>query len=269
MSQRSNLALAGVVVMLGAALACGGQQPASSSATATAGGSAAPGAHAASGTRKVDPSSVGSVSGKVVFEGPRPASATFRMNADPVCLREHQGEVSDDTCVIAADGGLQNVFVYVKDGLSEYGFDAPSAPVTLDQKGCRYSPHVFGVQVGQPVDIVNSDATLHNVHAVAKLNQEFNTGQPIKGMKTRRTFTVREVMVPFKCDVHGWMTAFAGVLEHPFFAVTGADGSFELKGLPPGTYTIEAWHEKLGVQTTQLTLGPQEAKQVSISFKKT
>jgi hypothetical protein len=143
----------------------------------------------------------------------------------------------------------------------------PSEPVVLDQKGCHYQPHIFGVQVGQPVQIVNSDSTLHNVHGVAKVNSEFNTGQPIQGMKFTHTFSAKEVMVPFKCDVHGWMNAYAGVLDHPYFAVSAADGTFTLKGLPPGTYTIEAWHEKLGTQMQSVTIGAKETKDVAFTFK--
>jgi plastocyanin len=158
------------------------------------------------------------------------------------------------------------VFVYVKDGLVNYVFDTPTAPVVLDQKGCRYIPHVFGVRVNQPVEIVNSDPTLHNIHATPKANQEFNNGQPIQGMKMTHTFTAQEVMVPFKCDVHGWMNSYVGVMNHPYFAVTNADGSFELASLPPGTYTIEAWHERLGTQTQTVTIAAKETGQVTFTF---
>ena len=120
------------------------------------------------------------------------------------------------------------------------------------------------MRVGQPLEIVNSDPTLHNIHALPKGNTEFNNGQPIQGMKMTHTFTAKEVMVPFKCDVHGWMNAYVGVLDHPYFAVTGKDGKFELKTLPPGTYTIEAWHEKLGTQTQSVTLGAKETKDVEL-----
>jgi plastocyanin len=154
----------------------------------------------------------------------------------------------------------------VKDGLTG-NFPPPATPVVLNQKGCQYSPHVFGVQVGQPVQIVNSDPTLHNVHAMPKTNQEFNMGQPIQGMKFDHTFTAREVMVPFKCDVHGWMNAHMAVLDHPFFAVTGPDGTFTIKGLPPGKYTIEAVHEKLGTQTITVELAAKDAKAADFSFK--
>ena len=121
-------------------------------------------------------------------------------------------------------------------------------PIVLDQNGCKDTPHVFGAQVGQPVKIVNSDGTLHNVHAVPKENREFNFGQPLKGMEATQTFTKSEMMVPFRCDVHGWMAAYGGIVPHPFFAVTKPDGSFEIKGLPAGTYTIETWHERFGLQ---------------------
>ena len=137
----------------------------------------------------------------------------------------------------------------------------------LDQKGCHYSPHVFGLRTGQPLEILNSDQTLHNVNAMAQVNQAFNMGQAMQGMKSQKTFTKPEVMVRIKCDVHGWMNAYAGVLSHPYFAVTANGGAFELKDLPPGTYTIEAWHEKLGTQTQSVTLGAKETKTVGFAFK--
>jgi hypothetical protein len=136
----------------------------------------------------------------------------------------------------------------------------------LDQRGCRYTPHVFGVQVGQPVEIVNSDPTLHNVHAMPKTNDEFNFGQPVQGMRMRRTFSKPEVMVPVRCDVHGWMNAYAGVVTHPFHAVTTADGAFAIKGLPPGKYTLEAWHERLGTQTQTITIDGKKDATATFSF---
>ena len=169
--------------------------------------------------------------------------------------------------MIGSDGkSLANVFVYVKDGLGNYVYDLPTAPVTLDQDGCRYHPHVFGIRVNQPLEIVNNDPTLHNIHALPENNREFNTGQPIEGMKMTHTFTAVEVMVPFKCDVHGWMNAYVGVLDHPYFAITDVAGKYTLEGLPPGTYTIEAWHERLGASTQSVTLGPKETKDVPFTF---
>ncbi|MCA1559695.1 MAG: hypothetical protein LC753_14115 [Acidobacteria bacterium] len=200
-----------------------------------------------------------------MFEGAAPGNAQIKMASDPVCLRENKDAVSVETIKVSG-GGLENVFVYVKDGLANYYFETPSAPAKLDQKGCRYMPHVFGLRVGQPLEIINSDPTLHNVHALPDVNQEFNFGQAIQGMKNTKTFTAREVMVPFKCDVHGWMSAYAGVLDHPYFAVTANAGTFEIKDVPPGTYVVEAWHEKLGVRTHSVTIGDKESKDLNFTF---
>jgi hypothetical protein len=218
--------------------------------------------------KRVDAATAGTVSGRVTFEGPAPQNPSAKLDSDPACAREHPNGLKLDT-ILVTNGGLENVFVYVKDGLGNYYFDTPTTPVVLDQKGCNYTPHVFGVRAGQPIEIVNSDATLHNVNAAAKVNQGFNLGQHIQGMRNTRVFTAPEVMVRIKCDVHSWMTAYAGVLTHPYFAVTANGGAFELKGLPPGTYTIEAWHEKLGTETQGVTLGEKEAKNISFAFKVT
>jgi len=239
--------------------ACGGGGP------QTASESAAPVASSTSGSgQKID----ADVKGIVSVDGPVPANVPIKMNADPVCARTASGPQMMETFVVGANGtSLGNVFVYVKDGLGNYVFDPPTGAAKIDQKQCRYHPHVFGMQVGQPLEITNSDPTLHNIHAVAKNNREFNNGQPLQNMKTTHTFTAPEVMVPFKCDVHGWMNAFVGVLNHPYFAVTDATGTFTLKSLPPGTYTIEAWHEKLGAMTQSVTVGASETKEIAFTFK--
>ncbi|MGC4083568.1 MAG: carboxypeptidase regulatory-like domain-containing protein [Vicinamibacterales bacterium] len=239
--------------------ACGGnssQAPANTPAAATS--TASP----------VDPATAADVKGTVTVEGALPPNEQIKMNADPVCARQVSTPQMMETYVVGPDGKtLGNVFVYVKDGLGNLVFDAPTTPARIDQKDCRYHPHVFGIQVGQPLEIINSDPTLHNIHAVAKNNREFNNGEPIQNMKTTHTFTAPEVMVPFKCDVHGWMNAYVGVLNHPFYAVTDPGGTFSLKGLPPGTYTIEAWHEKLGTQTQTVTVAAKETKEISFNFK--
>jgi plastocyanin len=207
----------------------------------------------------------GAVTGTARFEGTAPAPAQLKMAADPVCVREAKNTTSE--AIIVGDGGvLQNVFVYVKDGLGARTYPPPATAVVLDQRGCRYTPHVFGVQVGQPVEIVNSDPTLHNVHAMPKANDEFNFGQPVQGMRMRRTFSKPEVMVPVRCDVHGWMNAYAGVVTHPFHAVTKADGTFTITGLPPGKYTLEAWHERLGTQTQAITIDGKKDATATFSF---
>ena len=225
-----------------------------------------PAAGASGGGPPVDQATAGNIDGEVSFDGSAPRNEPIKMNADPVCVKENSTPQEQETYMVS-NGKLANVFVYVKDGLGNYSYPAPAGPITIDQKGCRYHPHVFGIRVGQELDIVNSDPTLHNIHALPKGNAEFNTGQPIQGMKTVHTFNAKEIMVPFKCDVHGWMNAFVGVMDNPYFAVTGPDGKFSLKGLPPGTYTIEAWHEKAGTQTAQVTLGAKETKSANFTFK--
>jgi plastocyanin len=189
------------------------------------------------------------------------------MDSDPLCKPE-PGAVSE-RLLVGAGNGLRNVFVYVKDGLGSRTYAVPTTPVTLDQKGCRYIPHVFGLQVGQQVSISNNDPALHNVHALPKVNREFNFSQSPGVPPAPRVFNAPEVMVLFRCDVHGWMNAFGGVVAHPFFAVTKEDGSFEIKGLPSGTYTIEAWHEQLGTQTQSVVVDGKTAAKVSLSFKQT
>ncbi len=257
------LAVLGTVMLAASVVACGGG---SSGTSSTSTGSAAP--TAAPAGAKVDASTAGEVEGTVTLDGMAPKNAGIKMNADPICLREVKGAQFQETFEVGGDGkSLANVFVYVKDGLGNYVYDPPAGAAQIDQKECRYHPHVFGMRVGQPLEIVNSDPTLHNIHALPKNNTEFNTGQPIQGMKTTHTFDKPEVMVPFKCDVHGWMNAYVGVLDHPYFAVTDKDGKFEIKTLPPGTYTIEAWHEKLGAQEQKVTIGEKEDKEITFSFK--
>jgi len=248
--------------MAASIVACGG----SSETSSKSGDASSPSATPAG--QRVDTATAGTVKGVVTLDGAAPKNEAIKMNADPVCVRENKTPQFQETYQVGSDGkSLANVFVYVKDGLGNYVYDTPTTSAKIDQKECRYHPHVFGMRVGQPLEIVNSDPTLHNIHAMPKANSEFNNGQPIQGMKMTHTFDKKEVMVPFKCDVHGWMNAYVGVLDHPYFAVTGDDGKFELKDLPPGTYTIEAWHEKLGPMTQSVTLGQKESKDVTFSFK--
>jgi plastocyanin len=239
--------------------ACGGGQESASTAPPPA----------ATGGQKVDTATAGEVTGTVTIDGTAPKNEPIRMNADPVCVKQTAGSPQfQETFLVGSDGkSLGNVFVYVKDGLGNYVFDMPAEAAVIDQKNCRYTPHVFGMRVGQKLTISNSDPTLHNIHAIPKSNTEFNNGQPIQGMKMDHTFTAPEVMVPFKCDVHGWMNAYVGVMEHPYFAVSDADGKFQIRSLPPGTYTIEAWHEKLGATTQSVTIGEKETKEVNFTLK--
>ena len=220
-------------------------------------GGAAPG-------KTVDAATVGSLSGKVTFAGAPPAAEVIKMSADPACGSPTQ---PSDAALVGKGGEVQNAFVYVKEGLDPtLTFDTPTKPVEFYQRGCKYTPRVLGVRVGQPLHIVNDDETLHNVHALPKSNLEFNRSEAFKGAEMTHVFTVPEAMVRFKCDVHPWMSASVGVMTHPFFAVTTADGTFELKGLPPGTYTVEAWHERFGAVTEQVTIAAKQAVTASFTF---
>ncbi len=208
------------------------------------------------------------ISGKVKFTGARPTNPKIDMSEEAACKAKYATPPTEEKVVVNANGTLANVFVYVKAGLPAGAtYPAPTTPVTLDQNGCRYHPHVLGIQVGQSLNIKNSDPLLHNIKAKAVKNRPFNVSQPnLTATPTVRTFNAPEVMVPLECNVHGWMNAWLGVLPHPFFAVTGADGSFSIKGLPPGTYAIEAWHEKYGTQTATVTVAGAAPKTQDFTF---
>lgn len=238
------------VIALASSMACGG--PKSEAPAAPAG-------------KHVDAATAGSVSGTVKFEGTAPEPQPIRLSRD--CMPGSTPNPVSDAVLIGADGALRNAFIYVKDGLDPgYAFDAPTEPVELAQKGCIYSPRVLGIRVGQTLDVVNADATLHNVHALPMANEEFNKSQPLQNSHMKHVFTTPEVMVRFKCDVHAWMAAYVGVLPHPYFAVSDEAGHFEIRDLPPGKYTIEAWHEVFGRRTAVVTVGDKQAQTVAFTF---
>lgn len=195
------------------------------------------------------------ISGTIRFEGEAPAAQELNMAADPNCLEFHGGEdVFNPQVLVGEQGGLKNVFVYIKKGVPEDVQPVPDASVVLDQKGCLFEPRVAGIRAGQNLEMMNSDETLHNVNAQAEKQKRFNIGLPMQGMKMTRSFKETEVMVMIKCDVHPWMRAYVGVLKHPYFDVTGLSGSFEIEGLDPGIYEIEIWHEVFGRQTREVVL---------------
>jgi plastocyanin len=206
----------------------------------------------------------GDVMGKVSFEGAAPKGARLKMNADPVCMKAHKNPVTSEEIVVNPNGTLRNVMIYVKEGLGAKKYEAPAQKVEFDQQGCVYTPHVVGLQTGQELVVKNSDPTLHNVHSLSKDNPQFNVAQPKKGMILTKKFDKTETF-KVKCEVHTWMNAWIGVFSHPFYAVTGSDGSFSLKKLPAGDYTIEAWHEKYGAQTVKVKVAATGA--VTADFK--
>lgn len=215
----------------------------------------------------VDSATAGNITGIVKFSGTKPKMQKISMGADAFCKTAHTSDVYSEEVVVNSNNTLKYVYVYVKSGLGSLKFPAPAEPVVFDQKGCMYTPHVAAVQAGQMLEVRNSDSVLHNVNARPAKNQGFNFGQPVQGMKTSKTFTTPEVMVPVKCDVHPWMHGWIGVQDHPYASVTGDDGSFSLKNLPPGEYEVEAWHEKYGTSVQKITVGAKETKTIEFTFK--
>lgn len=201
----------------------------------------------------------GTVTGVIAFNGTPAAAKKIDTSADPVCGQANPNLSTEDT--IVKDGKLANAFVYIKDGttadgtkIGDYTFPTPTEAVTLDQKGCHYVPHVMGLQTNQKLRITNSDPTQHNIHPTPRSNPEWNQTQPNGAAPIEKTFARAEILIPVKCNQHPWMKSYIGVLKHPFHAVSGADGTFTLKGVPPGTYTVAAWHEKGGPNGTEKTM---------------
>lgn len=213
----------------------------------------------------VDLTNAGAAQGVISYAGPDP-DTVIDLSADPTCQELHDQPVETQTVVGDGDGHLGNVFVYVKEGLEGRTFPIPQEPNVLEQKGCVYVPHVSGMMVGQQLMVRNDDPTLHNVHAHPETNHEFNQGQPFQGMEMTRTFDQPELMMPFKCDVHPWMRAYVNVVDSPRFAVSAADGSFEIDKLPPGDYVLEAVHESLGRRSARVTIQPGQTARVDFDF---
>lgn len=206
----------------------------------------------------------GTVTGTINFKGTAPKPRRLRMDTE--CGAFHDGPVFMENVVVNENNSLKWVFVYVKEGLGDKKFDPPGKPVVFDQNGCQYKPHIFGVQTGQPIEILNSDPLLHNIHALPKNNRPFNFGMPKKGDTRERSFKKPEIMVRIKCDVHPWMGAYCGVVDNPYFSVSGDDGTFTIDHLPAGQYVIEAWHEEYGTMTQTVTVGDNETKTVDFSM---
>jgi plastocyanin len=208
----------------------------------------------------------GSISGKILFKGARPKLAQIDMSKDPVCAANTRepGYVEDGK--VNPNGTLPNAFVFVKAGLKKLHFQPPSKPVTLDQRWCTYYPHVLGVMAGQPLRILNSDPTTHNTHFLPKINSDWNRSQPPGGAPLVHKFTQPEIMIPVECNLHPWMKAYVGVTSNPFYKVTKSSGTYSLKGLPPGDYTVEAWTATFGAEEKKVTVKPEQATTLDFTF---
>ena len=215
----------------------------------------------------VDPATASSIHGTIHLSGTPPAPVQIDMGMDPGCTISNS-EPNFSQQFVVSKGRLANVYVYIKQGLEGKNFAIPSTPVVLDQKGCRYEPHVLALMAGQTLRVLNSDPTMHNVHAQpnAPSNPQWNMSQMPKGEPIEKTFHDPEVMMPVKCNQHPWMKAYANVAANPFYAVSDANGNFEIKGLPPGEYTVAAVHEALGEQTQKISVAPKETKALDYTF---
>lgn len=256
MPERNGTTKSLAITVLGLALAaCGGGD-------GTEQQTDAPAADAPAAVAVADPATI---NGVINFAGTPATNAAIDMSEETTCAEKHTSAVTQET-VVVNNGRLKNVFVRITQGLPAGAGGAPADPVVIDQDGCVYIPHVAGVVVGQGVVFRNSDGILHNIKATPTENRPFNISQPTTMDAPARSFDVPEVMIPVQCDVHGWMQMYLGVVEHPYFAVSGDDGSFSISNLPAGTYTLEAWHESYGTQTQEITVAANETASVAFDY---
>jgi len=251
-----NFALATALAL--AITGCGGKKEEATSTQPAA---------APAATKTVDAATAGAVTGTVTLDGKAPAAKPINMSAEPYCQKAHSSPVVPPEVVTGEKGALANVVVFVKDSLGDYVFTAPSTPVVLDQQGCMYDPHVVALMAGQTLQVKNADQTTHNIHPMPKDNREWNKSQPPGAAPIEDSFARAELAIPVKCNVHPWMKSYIFVFKNPYYAVTGKDGKFELKNLPPGTYTVTAWQEKYGTVDQTVTVGAKESKAVTFVFK--
>jgi len=227
---------------------CSDDEPAASDTPDPAVASAEPAPPERTELKTVDEKTAGNISGVVSATGTVPEPALIVMLGEAFCIQTHKdtGGGYLDNRILVQGGKLQNAFVWVKSGLEDYKFEKPTAPAALAQVDCLYTPRIIGIQLGQKVEVTNADPVLHNIHTKPERNRPTNLGQPANGPTMELRFRKEEVMVRVACDVHAWMSAWIGIVDHPYFAVTAEDGSYRLDGLPPGDYTLGVWHEQLG-----------------------
>jgi plastocyanin len=214
----------------------------------------------------VDEATAGTVSGRVLFDGPAPVMPVIDFSSNPQCERQHKTPQKAETVVVNSNKTLRNVFIWIKDGLPRARWTPPTETAKLDQLGCVYEPHVLGIMEGQELEILNDDPVNHNVHAESKVNAAWNESEAPRAEHKFKRFDSEEILFPVTCSVHPWMRSYIGVSPHPYFAVTGSDGSFTLKNVPPGTYTIEAVHEKYGRKEGKVTLAPNGSATLDFSY---
>jgi hypothetical protein len=255
-ARKPLLVFLGVAAVAAVLLSCGGnEQPAepTTSAVAPAG-------------QPIDPATAGSVTGTIKLEGTAPRMRPINMAADPVCSGMHPQPATTENVIAGDNGALQNVFVYLQGDFSAWAVPKATTPAELDQRGCMFQPHVLGMQTSQPLSVKNTDQTTHNVHPVPKNNREWNETQPPGAAPLSRDFPREEVAIPVKCNIHPWMQSYVAVLSTPYFQVTGPEGKFNLANLPPGNYTLVAWHEQYGTSQQAVTIGPSESRTVDFTF---
>ena len=254
-SHQMALALAAVLALAG----CSKKEEAPPAPAASA-----PAAPAAA----IDPATAATITGTVKLDGPAPKEAKLKTDSDPYCAKAHSGApLEAEEVVVGKDGALANVVVYIKTGLENRTFPTPTETVELNQQGCQYKPHVIAVMAGQAINVVNSDQTTHNIHPTPTNNRDWNKSQGPGAAPITDSFAREEIAIPVKCNVHSWMKSYIAVMKNPYFKVTSADGSFEIKNLPPGDYTIVAWREKYGATEQKVTVGPKESKKVDFVVK--
>lgn len=253
------MAMAAVAALAIVMISCGGNQQ-TSEAPESAAPTGPPG-------KPVDMATVGSVTGVVKLNGAPPRMREINMAATPNCARQHSGPVMTQDVVLGDDSALQNVVVYLRGDFRAYSFPKATQPQMFDQKGCMYVPHVVAMRTGQPLHVVNSDPTTHNIHPMPKYNREWNESEPPGAAPFQKTFTHQEIAIPVKCNVHPWMKAYIAVLNNPYFQLTGKDGSFDLKDVPPGTYTLVAWQEYYGTTQQTVTISPKKQTKVNLTFQ--
>jgi len=259
------LALAAVLVLGAGLVSCGG-----ASKTGEETESSAPNPISGNPIGKpVDPSTAGAISGKVTLDGAPPERKPVAMATAPACARQYSSPPLAEDVIAAPSGELQNVVVYLRGEFSAYAFPLPAVAARMDQKGCMFVPHVVAVRAGAPLQFLNSDDTSHNIHPVPSRNREWNESQPRRAAPLDRTFAREEVAIPIKCNLHHWMSGYIAVLGNPFFQVTGADGSFDIEGIPPGAYTLVAWQEHYGATEQPITVEASQKQSVAIVFHAT